>query len=291
MTSRKIRTLAAAGAAGSRPPGGKERMAPRESLHTVRNVRVRLFTAGEDGDPLVFLHGAAGIERWLPFFDRLAGRHRVLVPEHPGFGGSDDPASIRDVSDLAMYYLDFLDAFADAPGGGRVHLVGQSLGGWVAAEIATRNCSHLRSLTLLAPAGVRVKGVPSGDNFIWTPEETARNLVHDQAFAERAIAAAAAQTDEEADRALVNRYAAAKFGWEPRWFNPALERWLHRIRVPALVLWGAEDRLLPVAYAEVWRREVPGAAVEVLPACGHLLNVERADEVADRVLAFTGAHS
>jgi len=265
-------------------------MAPQESIHTIRNVRVRLFSAGDDGEPLVFLHGAGGVEHWLPFFDRLAASHRVFVPEHPGFGGSDDPPFIRDVADVAMYYLDFLDDLVDTIGG-RVHLVGQSLGGWIAAELATRNASHLRSLTLLAPAGVRVKGVPCGDNFIWTPEETARNLVYDQAVAERAIAAAAAQTAEEADRALVNRYAAAKFGWDPRWYSRSLENWLHRIKVPALVLWGAEDRLLPVAYAEVWRRELPGATVEIIPACGHLLTVERADEVAARVLAFTGARS
>ncbi len=116
-----------------------------------------------------------------------------------------------------------------------------------------------------------------------------RNLVHDRAYADRAIAAAATANAEEADRALVNRYAAAKLAWEPRWFNPALERWLHRIKVPTLVLWGAEDRLLPVQYAEVWRREVPGVTVEIIPACGHLLHVEQAEHVADRVLAFTGA--
>jgi pimeloyl-ACP methyl ester carboxylesterase len=263
-------------------------MPARETSHTVRNVRVRLFTAG-DGPPLVFLHGAGGTERWLPFFDLLAVRHTVMVPEHPGFGGSDNPTFIRTVGDVAMYYLDFFDDLAASSSGEKIHLVGHSLGGWVAAELASRNCAHLTSLTLLAPAGVRVKGVLSGDNFIWSPEETARNLVHDQAYADRAITATAAQTAEEADRALVNRYAAAKLAWEPRWFNPALERWLHRIKVPTLVLWGAEDRLLPVQYAEVWRREVPHAAVEIIPACGHLLHVEQADLVANQVLAFTGA--
>jgi pimeloyl-ACP methyl ester carboxylesterase len=263
-------------------------MPPRETFHTVRNVRARLLTAG-DGPPVVFLHGARGIERWLPFFDLLAAHHSVMAPEHPGFGGSDNPAFIRDVSDVAMYYLDFLDDLAVASGGERVHLVGQSLGGWIAAELATRNCAHLASLTLLAPAGVRVKGVLSGDNFIWSPEETERNLVYDQAVAERAIAAGAAMTADEADRALVNRYAAAKLGWEPRWFSPALERWLHRIKVPTLVMWGAEDRLLPVQYAEVWRREVPDVTVEIIPACGHLLHVEQAEQVANRLLAFMGA--
>ena len=261
-------------------------MPARETSHTVRNVKVRLFTAG-NGPPLLFLHGAGGIERWLPFFDLLASHHTVMVPEHPGFGGSDNPHFIRNVADVAMYYLDFLDDLAVSSGGEKIHLVGHSLGGWIAAELATRNCAHLKSLALLAPAGIRVKGFLSGDNFIWSPEEAARNLVYDQAYAELAIAAAAAASEAEADRALVNRYAAARLAWEPRWFNPALERWLHRIKAPALVLWGAGDRLLPARYADVWRAEVPGAKVEIIPACGHLMHVEKAEEVAKRVLAFT----
>jgi pimeloyl-ACP methyl ester carboxylesterase len=259
-------------------------MPARETSHTVRNIKVRLFTAG-DGPPLIFLHGAGGIERWLPFFDLLAARYAVMVPEHPGFGGSDNPAFIRSVDDVAMYYLDFLDDLLGKAGGAKVQLVGHSLGGWIAAELATRNCSHLATLTLLAPAGVRVKGVPSGDNFIWSPEETTRNLFHDQAFAERAIAMV--PSDAEADRALTNRYAAAKLGWEPRWYNPALARWLHRIAVPTLVLWGADDKLLPARYADVWGVQVPGARVEILPACGHLLHIEKAELVAGKVLAFT----
>jgi pimeloyl-ACP methyl ester carboxylesterase len=256
-----------------------------ETSRTVRNVRIRLFTAGS-GAPVLFLHGAGGIEEWLPVFDLLAARHTVMVPEHPGFGASDNPAFIRNVGDVAMYYLDFLDDLAASSGGEKVHLVGHSLGGWIGAELAIRNCTHLKSLALLAPAGIRVKGFPSGDNFIWSPEEAARNLVHDQAYAERAIAAATAASEAEADRVLVNRYAAARLAWEPRWFNPALERWLHRIKVPTLALWGAEDKLLPARYAEVWRREVLGAVVEIIPACGHLMHVEKAELVAKKILAF-----
>jgi pimeloyl-ACP methyl ester carboxylesterase len=87
---------------------------------------------------------------------------------------------------------------------------------------------------------------------------------------------------------LINRYAAAKLAWEPRWFSPALERWLHRIKVPTLVLWGAEDKLFPARYADVWRDEVPGAKVEIIPACGHLMHIEKAELVANKILAFTG---
>src|SRR5260370_39892990 len=98
-------------------------MPVRETSHTVRNVRVRLFTAGH-GAPLLFLHGAGGIEEGLPFFDLLAWRHTVMVPEHPGFGASDNPACIRNGSVLAMYYLYFLHDLAAPAGGEHIHLVG-----------------------------------------------------------------------------------------------------------------------------------------------------------------------
>jgi pimeloyl-ACP methyl ester carboxylesterase len=253
-------------------------MAVREEGHKVRDIEVRLWRDGA-GTALMFLHGAAGVPAWMPFFTQLAGAHEVLLPEHPGFGHSDNPAWIRNVGDVAMYYLDFLDGL-----GKQVHLVGHSLGGWIAAELAVRNCSRLASLSLIAPAGVRVKGVPSGDNFIWSPEELARNLFHDQSFAEQMIAYT--PSEEEADLQLTNRFMAAKLGWEPRWFNPALERWLHRIKVPVFVLWGREDKIMPSAYAKVWQERVPDVRVEIVPECGHLPQVEKADLAAQKILRF-----
>ncbi len=256
-------------------------MAVQEQRHKTRDVSVRLYRDGR-GDPLVFLHGAAGPPPWSAFFETLAARHDVLVPEHPGFGLSDNPAWLRNVGDAAMYYLDFLDGLGVPP----VHLVGHSLGGWIAAELATRNGARLKSLTLMSPAGLRVKGIPIGDNFIWSPEETARNLFHDPAFAERTLAQT--PSDEQADIALTNRFSATKLGWEPRWFNPALERWLHRIAAPTLVLWGRDDKFLPSAYAERWGECVPNARVEIIPECGHLPHVEKAAVAARKILAFVG---
>src|SRR5262245_10020318 len=228
----------------------RDRMTAHEQKHKVRDVAVRLWRDGQ-GVPLVYLHGAAGVPGWLPLFAQLAKQYEVVVPEHPGFGGSDNPPFIRNVADMAMYYLDFLDEL----GAARVHLVGHSLGGWIAAELAVRNTARLATLTLIAPAGIRVKGVPAGDNFIWSPEEAARNLFFDQSFADRMLAQVL--SDEEADRVLTNRFMAAKLGWEPRWFNPALERWLHRVRLPTLVVWGADDKFLPSRYADLWRERIP----------------------------------
>ena len=248
-----------------------------ETKHKVRDVTVRMLRGGS-GPPLLFLHGANGLPVWGPMFDELAKPFEVLVPEHPGFGLSDNPPWLRNVSDLAMYYLDFLDGL----GPYEVHLVGHSLGGWTAAELAVRNCARLKSLSLLAPAGIRVKGIPSGDNFIWGPEEAVRSVYHDQAIADRILAMPI--SDEQADIMLTNRYAATKFGWEPRWHNPALERWLHRISVPTLVLWGQNDKLFPSDYAARWGERIKGARVEIIPECGHVPIVEKAERTAQEII-------
>ena len=256
-------------------------MPAKEEQVRTRDASVRLLRGGA-GAPLIFLHGAAGLPGWLPFFEQLAERYEVLAPEHPGFGKSDNPAWIRNVPGLAMYYLDFLDGLRLE----KVHLVGHSLGGWIAAELAIRNCSKIASLALIAPSGIRMRGVPIGDNFIWSPEETVRNLVHDQSLAEEMLARPI--SEEEAELQLTNRFMAAKLGWEPRWFNPSLERWLHRIQVPTLVAWGVEDKFLPSRYAELWRERVPEAAVELIPECGHLPHIEKPDVLARRIVSFVG---
>jgi len=255
----------------------------QEASLTTRDVTVRLFRAGR-GRMLMFLHGAAGLPGWIPFFEQLSTKYEVLAPEHPGFGTSANPPWIRNVADVAMYYLDVLDSLNAQ----KVHLVGNSLGGWIAAEAAVRNCTRLASLSLIAPAGVRVKGVPMGDNFIWSPQESAQNLFYDRSFSERMLEQA--PSEKEAEIQLINRFAAARLGWEPRWFNPALERWLHRIEVPTLVLWGDNDKFLPRQYAEVWQKNVPQVTVDVIPQCGHLPHVEKAELTARKILAFVDRH-
>ncbi|MCL2429187.1 MAG: alpha/beta fold hydrolase [Alphaproteobacteria bacterium] len=247
---------------------------------SLRGLNIHLRKGGQ-GRPLLFLHGAGGVFDWLPFFDSLAVIGELWVPDHPGFGRSDDPAWIRSIADLAMYYLDFLDAYGDERG---FDLIGHSIGGWLAAEIAVRNCARVRSLTLISPAGLRVKGVPMADIFIWNDAETAHNLIYDEALRQRRLDA---QPDEEtADIMVKNRYSFAKHAWQPRLFNPDLEKWLHRVKAPAQIIWGQEDRLLPAQYAEVWKERVNARRVAVIPACGHSPMVEKGPEVAARINEF-----
>jgi pimeloyl-ACP methyl ester carboxylesterase len=249
------------------------------TLEAVLAPKQRIMRAGS-GEAVLFLHGAGGFPVWLPIFEQLSQSHQVIVPEHPNFGASGDAPDLRNVGDYAYYYLDFIDKL----GLEKLHLVGHSLGGWISAELAVRDCSRLASLTLLAPAGVRVKGIPSGDNFIWTPEETVRTVFHDQKLAEQILSIV--PTEEQQAEIIRTRWAAARLGWEPRWYSLSLARWLHRIKVPTLLLWGDDDKLLPPAWAQAWTEGVPQIRHVTVPECGHSPHVEQAELVLGEMRPF-----
>ena len=252
------------------------------SMIPVRDCRIRVMRAGS-GSPLLFLHGGGGAGTWLPFMARLAETFDVIVPEHPGFGESETPPWLDTVSDLANFYLDFLKQL-DLD---RVHLVGQSLGGWIAAELAVRNTSRLASLTLASAAGIHVKDVPQVDTFLSSDDQRIRDLFHDQKLA--AAVLARALRPEVEDVALRNRMTTAKLVWQPRSHDPHLQKWLHRIDVPTLLIWGEHDRLFPKDYAFAYQRLIPGSKVVIIPDCGHLPEVEKADVFAAELESFIGA--
>ncbi len=212
--------------------------------------------------------------------DTLAEKFDVIAPDHPGFGASEVPPWIDDVSDVAYLYLDTIEKL----GLPRLHVVGQSLGGWIALEMAVRSTARLRSLTLISSAGIHVKGVPKADIFMIDPEEQARLAYADAQAGEAAAARAAA--DKYQDQAVLNRIASARFGWQPRFFNPRLERWLHRVNVPTHVIWGDQDRIIPPAYGAAFHRLIPGSTLTTIPDAGHLPHVERADAVANAMHTF-----
>jgi pimeloyl-ACP methyl ester carboxylesterase len=244
-----------------------------ESFVEVAGCRVRLRRGGK-GEPLLFLHGASGAPVILPFMHKLAERFDVLVTEHPGWGQSDEPAWLENIHDVAYFYLDFL-AHLRLSG---VTIVGSSMGGWIAMEIAVRDTSRLKSLVLVSPAGIAVPGVQPADLFLMPPEEMVRALFVDQKLAEARLAA-----PEDVDIALKNRHTTARLAWEPRLHDPHLPKWLHRIDVPVKIVWGRQDRILPVGLAEPLQRMIPGSRLHILDDCGHLPQVEKADELVEIV--------
>jgi pimeloyl-ACP methyl ester carboxylesterase len=251
------------------------------SFATVRGCRIRLMRGGE-GAPLVMLHGASGA-MWLPFMDRLKRRFDVIAPEHPGFGESDTPDWLDNIHDLAYFYLDFLSELKLTG----IHLVGLSFGGWIAAELAVRSTARLASLTLGGAAGLHVPGVAQMDAFLGSDEERLRAFFHDPKRADEMIARVL--RPELEDVALKNRATMAKLAWRPRDHDPHLAKWLHRIDVPTLLVWGDHDRLFPAELARTYQRLIPGARLAVIPACGHALHIEKADEFVTALEGFIGA--
>ena len=238
-------------------------MTHTEEFREIAGVRIQ-FLMGGVGSPLLYLHGAVGGGIWLPFHDSLARHFTVYAPAHPGFGKSEDPDWLEGIQDLAFYYLNFLDELKLD----HVHLVGLSLGGWIAAELAVM-CSHrLGRLVLVDAAGIRVPGITPPDLFAMGPEEVVRVLYkHPEAAA---ALFPSDPTPEQLETQLRQRMTVARLAWNPYFENPKLLMRLGRIRVPTLILWGEEDRLFPLEHAKAFQAAIPGASLAVLPDCGHV---------------------
>jgi pimeloyl-ACP methyl ester carboxylesterase len=243
------------------------------------NVDLHLQRAGA-GEPLLFSPDAHLGAAWLPFHDRLAEHFEVILLQHPGYGGGDPPPWLERVTDLANFYLDTLTQLDLA----RVHLVGAALGGWIAAELATRNTTRLASLALIDPWGLRVDGTGGIDLFARTDEQALYDLSFDRKKAEPLVARLLAPEGEDA--LLKGKMMTAKLAWQPRLFDPQLGKWLHRIDVPTLIVWGREDRLLPTAYGAAWQAAIPGARLVAVANAGHWPHVEHPTETATIIHDF-----
>jgi len=239
----------------------------REEL-TVNGIKVVMLTAGK-GEPLMFWHGAGtfhGFNFALPWTEK----YKVMIPFHPGFGESADDTTISSMQDYVMHYLELLDQL----GLDTVNLAGFSLGGWMAASFASQHGRRVRKLALIAPAGLKVPEHPIVDLFRVPPEEVPSYLV---ANIETLLPYLPTGHDVNF---IGDRYremtSVARIGWE-RLTDPRLPKWLHRLRMPTLLVWGALDRLIPAAQAEAWAKLIPKATVRTFKGAGHLVLDESPD--------------
>jgi len=247
---------------------------------TVQGIDLQVVRQGA-GRPLLLLHGGDGPQSPLPFFTRLTEQFDVIAPTHPGFAGTAIPEHFDTLADLVYLYLDLVDVL-DLH---EVTLMGLSMGGWVAAEIAVRNTSRLAQLILVDAVGIKPGDRETrdiADIFGLPAPEVAQLLFHDPAQAPHL----ATMTDEQVRVLAGDRIAHAMYTWDPYMHNPKLRYRLHRIDVPTLLLWGESDGVVSVAYAEAYRQMIPGATLVVIPRAGHLPQVEQPGVVLQHVLTF-----
>jgi pimeloyl-ACP methyl ester carboxylesterase len=228
---------------------------------------------------LIYLHGTNLGNLWLDYHNALAQHFHIFAPDTPGFGLTARPDWMRDMSDYILYFRDLLDTLGlDKP-----NIVGHSLGGWMAAELAVWYPERVSKLVLSNAAGIRVKGSPIADLFAMNIQEVLA-ACFDNPMAAMPLMPAEFNTDYMIAQYL-ERMTLASLAWNPN-YDPKLERRLSRVKCPTLVIWGENDRLIPQVYGDAWHKIIAGSTLVKLAGTGHMPMFEKYEEWTKEIADF-----
>ena len=238
--------------------------------YTINGIETVVHTAG-DGDPLVFFHGAGTVDGF-DYTAPLTEKFRVIVPHHPGFGESADDASVDDMHDYVMHYLELFDALELDT----FNLVGLSMGGYLAAKFGVEHGHRIRKLGMIAPALMLDPEHPLTDILAMPGEELIGALVKN-------FDVLAPHLPENPDIDFIaDRYRETTSLARLQWEHPndlKLPRYLHRLKMPTMIVWGEEDKIVPVEQAEAWKKVLPDVKIQIVPDAGHLVHLEKPEVV------------
>ena len=255
-------------------------------IETKKGIKVHVREAGS-GEPLLFLHGAGGLFPENPFLEKLAEHYRVISPEWPGYGESTDEERIEDMLDFTLHAWDV----ADTLGLERPALMGHSMGGMIAAEMACIEPGRPSKLVLVCPAGLWIEEHPIPDLFSMLPHELPAVLAHDPMVAMKLLAAGG--IPDFNDMEVLKQFLivnSRQLGTAGKILFPIpnrrLSKRIYRLRVPTQILWGESDKLIVPAYADRWKELVPHAELVKIAEAGHLLPYEQEGEFVEAVARF-----
>jgi pimeloyl-ACP methyl ester carboxylesterase len=237
-----------------------------------------------EGKPILLLHGGGGPQSVAPFAELLAerGPARVISPVHPGFGGTERPERLTTIAQLAELYVALLSAM----GLEEVTVIGNSLGGWIAAEMALlASTAQLDRVVLVDAVGIEVPGHQVVDFFALTMPEVFERSYHEPAK----FAIDPATLPPLAQQAMLgNRQALAVYAGDTSMMDPRLAQRLAGVEVPVLVVWGESDRIADPAYGRAFAQAIPGAEFELLSETGHMPQLETPEKLLVAITSFAG---
>jgi pimeloyl-ACP methyl ester carboxylesterase len=252
---------------------------PQTRIETFADgLTVRVDERGS-GRPILVLHGGGGPQSVSGFAAAVSERAYVLTPIHPGFGGEPRPEWFNSIDDLALTYLELLERLDLRD----VMVVGFSIGGWIAAELAVRDTTRLSSIVLVDAVGIQVDGHEIADVFPLTPDELSALSYHNPAAFR--IDPATLSPDQVAERAA-NFQALGVYGREPGMRDPKLRRRLGRVTIPALVVWGESDGVVDPDYGRAYAQSLPNARFKLIPEAGHVPQIEQPERLLTPVWEF-----
>jgi pimeloyl-ACP methyl ester carboxylesterase len=253
------------------------------SFMDVSGVRLEVDRRGK-GKPLLMLYSEEALELDAPVLETLAKQYELIIPSPPGFARSERPDWVSSPDDISYVYLDLVETL----GLKDVLVLGFSLGGWVAAEMATKDDSFISKLVLVTPYGVKFGGPTDrdiADIWILPPDEVLRRKWFDPAKGARDFKS----TPEDALAIIArNNESFARFCWEPYMHNPKLQHRLHRVKVPTLLVCGANDGITSPEYTAKYAKLIPGAEMAIIPKAGHYPHLEQPAKFLERLRAFVG---
>jgi pimeloyl-ACP methyl ester carboxylesterase len=248
----------------------------------VAETHIQVLKGGA-GEPLLLLHGAGGNPGWLAYHRALAQWFTVYAPSHPGYDRSNRPDWISSMNDMAHFYRQFIEELGITP----VHLMGFSMGGWLAAEIAAMCPSSLKSLVLVDAAGIKPE-VGDIAEILMVSQDVAKKLrFYDSTQVPDYDTVVNRQlTPEEEAVQWRNREMTSRLCWKPYFHNPKLPAYLRGVRVPTLIVWGKYDAIIPLNCGELYQKALFNSRLHVIDRCGHSPALEKPQEFLQVVQAF-----
>ena len=256
-----------------------------EQTRSAAGVDLQLVQGGS-GAPLLIFHDEIAHPAALRFHRELADRYTLQIPFHPGFGRTERLPWVMNMRDLAGWYLLALEEL----GLDSVNALGFSLGGWLAAEMATMRPETFKKLALVAPMGVRPPEGYIYDMFL----QVARRFITDgfldpDAVPEFPEVCPETPAPEQSQGWEIAREEACRLGWKPYMYYPALPQLLARLHnLPTLLIWGRQDGIVPVSAGAAYQQAIPGSRLEIFDQCGHNPQLEQTDRFIALVKEFFG---
>jgi pimeloyl-ACP methyl ester carboxylesterase len=255
----------------------------KESSLEIAGCKLHLARAGK-GDPLLVLHHDSGTLDKLPFYDALAAKYDVLVPHHPGYGKSERPEWMRSVRDVAVIYQAMLAKLKLK----RVNLLGLGFGGWIAAEMATFAPTDFPHLVLVGAMGIKPPEGDILDEAIVSYIDYARAGFHDQKAFD-AVYGADPSTDQ-LEQWDICREMNFRIAWKPYKYSQTLPHLATGIAAKTLIVWGENDRIVPISAGKAFNKAIAGSKLSLVKGCGHCVDMERPQELAELVTSFVKAN-